>query len=227
MAIIDGIRGLQVEIKIGGKTAEEHDPLEKINKPSDLEFHIPDSAGSETPRSDSDIPYVVKFIEATPGALFYIQVNQLLDFKFSAHHIGFSITVDSLIMGVNHDECEKNRQLGLPWNPKASHWISKNEAGVWQRNYFQFAQLPIGESCGLSFFFFDPVSRMFDTYFSSQMMKTSVPGRTWKLRLNAPKMLALFAFSFIIWRPATLTQTGLVERRKTLAPSENPCLKKP
>ena len=152
MAIIDGIRGLQVEIKIGGKTAEEHDPLEKINKPSDLEFHIPDSAGSETPRSDSDIPYVVKFIEATPGALFYIQVNQLLDFKFSAHHIGFSITVDSLIMGVNHDECEKNRQLGLPWNPKASHWISKNEAGVWQRNYFRFAQLPIGESCGHSFF---------------------------------------------------------------------------
>lgn len=146
MAIIRGVRGLEVTIKVAGEKAQEYDPTENTTIPADLEFHIPDCIGSETPRSDDNIPYVVKFVEATPGALFHIRVKQLVNFQFSSHHIGYSVAVDSLTTGVSHEECDKNRQLGIPWDAKSSHWISKDETGAWQRNYFRFAQLPVGES---------------------------------------------------------------------------------
>ncbi|KAK4446404.1 hypothetical protein QBC34DRAFT_305104 [Podospora aff. communis PSN243] len=132
MAVIDHIRGLEVTVEISGKPGKKYDPDgEDVASPPKLNFHIPAHVENGQPQQS---PYIVKYIEAQPGARFNFHINRQPTFRHCGDHIAAAVQVDN-----NHDTANK----GTTWSCKIRHWVTFDAKHGYRDCNFRFAKLDI------------------------------------------------------------------------------------
>ncbi|KAK5656938.1 hypothetical protein OQA88_3460 [Cercophora sp. LCS_1] len=139
MAIIHGIRGLKVSVRVNGTLAREY-PAPNEVVPDDLDFDVPED-------EDGPQPYVVKYIEAVPGDSNFSkdaiqeQISQAKDIgviRVNVFHMKASnVVARELYRTTTHKTAtlaEKalkgkavDAQLGLDTKPFGSTTIYRNE----------------------------------------------------------------------------------------------------
>jgi hypothetical protein len=142
MAVLPDIEGLEVTIEVDGETAKEYDPCDDGDgdPPADLKFHIPDGQ-----READGKPYLVKYIEAKPGAPFHFHIKRLPNFHHHSHHIAFCCRVDSLVTQWKHDNTVTARDKKTTWRKEIKGWDRYYEEDKTFRTcYFRFEKLHIG-----------------------------------------------------------------------------------
>ncbi|KAK0631407.1 hypothetical protein B0T14DRAFT_572499 [Immersiella caudata] len=117
MAIAPNIWNLVVTVEADGKPATEYNPCDDgdVAPPDGLDFHIPDG-----PLAAGVKPYVVKYIEAMPGAPFRFRIVRLPQFLHHGHHVAFRYQVDNLTTGLVHDNTVTSRWKSTTWNMATS-----------------------------------------------------------------------------------------------------------
>lgn len=143
MAVIPGLKGLEVGINVDGQRAREYDPPEPERAPADLEFDM-------RARSPSDgVPYMVKYIDVKPGANFAFHLNRSTEFEYhGGYQIGFKVGVDGqekpsvVTEARSGDHHMKHKRKAMTLTESSVR--EGSDAGGWVRRQFQFSSLNIG-----------------------------------------------------------------------------------
>lgn len=139
MAIIEGIQGLEVAVKVNGQTAAEYDDPEARDEETDEanedKFHVLDP---DLPR-----PHVVKYIEAKPGASFSFAMNRNKTFTHIGHNIFFWAKVDGRRNGVIMND-EKSDERG-DWKGEITSFWFRDSGGQENQHLLKFGSLDIRE----------------------------------------------------------------------------------
>ena len=134
MAIIHGIKGLEVTIEVNGVTAKEyHDPDEDERGDLDL----------DTPPGVHIRAHQVKYIEVTPGASFQFRVKRGRRFRHRSDHIGYLAYADGMAVGICHDDTPNNR--AERWDDTLDSFCDGNPVDGYRDYQFKFADLEIGK----------------------------------------------------------------------------------
>jgi hypothetical protein len=100
MAILDSIPGLEVYIKVDGSRATEYDDPDGEAQGKDLgRFDVP-ADHSQQP------PYVIKYIEAKPGAPFSFCIATEQHFHRPSDHVAHLFSVDGRSSFLRHESIE-------------------------------------------------------------------------------------------------------------------------
>lgn len=89
MAIINSVPGLTVCVKVDGKPATEYEnPDDEVRGMDVDKFDV--GAGLDNPQP----PYVIKYIEAKPGAPYTFRLTREPSFQGRSSHIGLGLLID-------------------------------------------------------------------------------------------------------------------------------------
>jgi hypothetical protein len=138
MAVIPStiIPGLKVIVEVPGTTAEEHENRNDKAPPMKADqFDLPAAHDEAT-----DLPCVVRYIEAVPGQLFRIRVIKEAHFQQSTHHIAYRVFIDNESMAW----AQEMRDPGQRWESMRDSCYSGNPTVGYKSHKFQFAALNIG-----------------------------------------------------------------------------------
>jgi len=103
MAVINSVPGLKVWVKVGREAAAEYeDPDDDVKGMDVNEFDIQPAGNTGQP------PYVIKYIEAKPGACYSFHFTKEASFQNRSHHVAIRISVD----GLDHVLCH----IKEPWS---------------------------------------------------------------------------------------------------------------
>ena len=156
MAILPTIPGLEVTILVDGVAAAEYgDPDAEENTRASLlpKYDLPPG-----PSDLQTVPYVVKYIEAKPGAAFEIQVVKTALFERRSHHIAHRIKLDGRVcLSMAHEGGD-----GAPrseWRRITGTVLSGSPAAGYKAHKFLFSplstvddssgnSLPFAKTCG-------------------------------------------------------------------------------
>jgi len=144
MAIANDIPGLEVTIEIDGETAKEYDdPHDAGKEPPKLD--VRDLAAGQAQDAQAVLEaqnqrYVVKYIEAKPGAFFQFRIKRAVNFKHRGHHIAYSVMGDNFKVSLRHDTTPNSA-----WNTVTKGHLAGNPAEGFQTKTFKFAELKIGK----------------------------------------------------------------------------------
>jgi len=138
MAVIKGIKGLEVTVEVDRVPATEYDPCddEDTHPPGDMEFHTPEPGGLLDGR-----PYVVKYIESKPGKSFQFRVKRAVEFRHQSHHIAYMVKTDTLQLMATHDY---NEDKYTPWERVTRDFATGDPKTGYKNNEFSFAELDVG-----------------------------------------------------------------------------------
>ncbi|KAK4173304.1 hypothetical protein QBC36DRAFT_303764 [Triangularia setosa] len=145
MAILPSIPGLTVTVEVDEKPTKEYDDPEANSMQAEMQPEDFDLPPNHPP---NDIPYVVKYIEAKPGAFYRYKVTLLPRFSKKAHHLAFSVINDGWRVSPTHIT-SKNRveRHGLAVLERTVNCtIRKTRGGNFINRYFCFAALNVVES---------------------------------------------------------------------------------
>lgn len=142
MAVIPGIKGVEVTINVGGQTAREYAPPELERAPVDLEFDMRGRSPSD------DVPYWVCYILAEPGAAFDFHARKTAAFQYlGGHQIGMMFDVDGRrVPGIKvetHHADTRHQRHSTTF--KQDGFLEGNDVVGWVKRPFRFSDLNIGE----------------------------------------------------------------------------------
>ncbi|KAK4680664.1 hypothetical protein QC764_100150 [Podospora pseudoanserina] len=143
MAILPSIPGLTVTVEVADRPTKEYDDPDADSM--QIEMQREEFDHHATP----DLPYVVKYIEAKPGAFYHYRVSiQPRRFHYVSDHVGFTVVNDGRETGMTHltfnDRVEK---LGLSLVERTvGSTVSRTRGGSYINRYFCFSALNVVES---------------------------------------------------------------------------------
>lgn len=137
MAILPSIPGIQVTINVNGAAAREYEA------PEDTTCAVAIKDFDLTPNRNHNAPYVVKYIEAIPGAPYEFQIVKRQRFRGRSHHIAAKLVVDGQESGLAHEE-QGTRKKNQRWEFESNGITSGGSATGYQIYTFEFAPLNIG-----------------------------------------------------------------------------------
>ncbi|KAK4202971.1 hypothetical protein QBC40DRAFT_275628 [Triangularia verruculosa] len=111
MAILPSIPGLTVTIDVADKVAKEYndpdvDSMQTDMQPEEFDLPVP-----HTHTARGNIPYIVKYIEAKPKALFAFHVTLSKRFPHRSHHVAYKVVTDGTKTSTKHitEKCRVER----------------------------------------------------------------------------------------------------------------------
>ncbi|KAK0732458.1 hypothetical protein B0T21DRAFT_196227 [Apiosordaria backusii] len=145
MAILPSVPGLTVTIEVTEKPTKEYDDPEAHSLQVEMQpedFDLPPNL------PPNDIPYVVKYIEAKPGAFYRFKVTLLPRFSQKAHHVAYTVSNDGSRALPSHiTKRYRVERHGLSvLEHTAASTVRKTRGGNFIRRYFCFAALNVVES---------------------------------------------------------------------------------
>lgn len=141
MAILPSIPGLTVTVEVADRPTKEYDDPDADSM--QIEMQREEFDHHATP----DLPYVIKYIEAKPGAFYHYRVSiQPRRFHYVSDHVGFTVVNDGRETGMTHltfnDRVEK---LGLSLVERTvGSTVSRTRGGSYINRYFCFSALNVG-----------------------------------------------------------------------------------
>ncbi|KAK4154699.1 hypothetical protein C8A00DRAFT_14196, partial [Chaetomidium leptoderma] len=132
MAVIRWIPGLEVTIHVGTTAQEYEEPHpEGITRE---EFDLPANHGEA-------MPYIVKYIEAKPGARYSFHVTKRATFRGRGQHIAYDTFCDGKkSTSLSH---EPNHNQGRKWKTSTAGIWSGNPTAGYKNHKFMFAAFDI------------------------------------------------------------------------------------
>ena len=139
MAILDSVPGLEVYINVDGSRATEYDDPDGGAQGKDLGYF-------DIPVGHSQVqqpPYVIKYIEAKPGAPFSFCIVTEQHFQRPSDHIAHGLSVDGHGSFLRH---EGNRELAANSRKFISYDATQfgNPTDGFKEHSFMFAPVEIG-----------------------------------------------------------------------------------
>ena len=138
MVVLPSLPAIEVTIKVNGATAREYEPPQDETyamRFGDFDFSVPDLG--------QDVPYVVKYIEAIPGAQYSFRIVKEQRFRSRSHHIAAQAFYDGQKLGLSHDDKGTKKQ-SQRWDQEISaSWTGTSEGGYYTHT-FKFAAIDIG-----------------------------------------------------------------------------------
>lgn len=143
MAIINSVPGLTACVKVNGEPATEYENPDDEVRGLDIDlFDVGDGLSPDNPQT----PYVIKYIEAKPGAPYGFHIAKEPSFRNRSHHVGIGVIIDGTRMGLLHTNPEP-AGLGQPRDPSSidiRHTTRGNPEDGFQRESFVFSALETG-----------------------------------------------------------------------------------
>lgn len=136
MAIINGIPGLKVTVKVEDQTAKEYDDpeMDDDDEQNNDDLHI---VKPGLPR-----PHVVKYIEAKTDAAFAFSITRTPDFKHLADHVFFKVVVDG--QRDKHIQSDHKSGKQITWHGKVNSLYSRDSNGNNYEHKFKFGNINVG-----------------------------------------------------------------------------------
>jgi hypothetical protein len=146
MAICKDVAGIEVVVEVDGEVAEEWDPpnnydgieiVEQPPRPLDTDKNKPHG-------------YVVKYIEAKPGAPFKFLVNKTSRFRRYGHHMAYAVQVDGEYLELDHEhdqEAKKGKVSTDPWQGVTKGYVTGrfDDPDGMDMHLFKFSDISLGK----------------------------------------------------------------------------------
>lgn len=146
MAILDSIPGLSVWINVDGQPATEYNDPDDEAQGMDLDgFDVPANSHSQR------VPYMIKYIEAKPGAPFSFCISKDNHFHRPSHHVAHQVTVDGQKYTRRHHEREDRKAIQERQAAFTSYGGIKfgNPTDGYKEHSFMFSPVEIGMESSL------------------------------------------------------------------------------
>ncbi|KAK0669074.1 hypothetical protein QBC41DRAFT_112508 [Cercophora samala] len=143
MAILPSIPGLTVTVEVADRPAKEYDDPDADSMQIEMQREEFDHHG--TP----DIPYIIKYIEAKPGAFYRYRVTlQFGRFPYVSDHVGFRVVNDGRCTGIAHiTDMHRVEKLGLFLLERTVECtVGRSRGGNYINRLFCFSALDVVES---------------------------------------------------------------------------------
>ena len=139
MAVMSFVPGLRVTICMNGMEAKEYDnPHDEATTFLPWDFDLP-ACQERGPK----IPYIVKYIEAIPGAKYEIAVDKYPAlFSRRSHHIACKLLFDGREVGLRHEGTNKREDQQQRFTV-VGFWAGGPMVG-YAGHKFRFAPLNVG-----------------------------------------------------------------------------------
>ncbi|KAM7194648.1 hypothetical protein V8F20_007840 [Naviculisporaceae sp. PSN 640] len=135
MAVLDEIPGIKVTVEVDGETAIEYDnPASGRLSLTHDDFHLADPK--------RPLPYIVKYIEAIPGAPFQFRIERTRNFKFKASRVSFKAVVDGQS---DHSLIGSSKENSRSYWTEVIRYLVSSKVDKNTQYYFKFKNLQVGD----------------------------------------------------------------------------------